>query len=59
MKRGFRSSAVTPVGITMVVCAVITRELLAHDQKIFVFVPSEMLFCDGRAVVLLFICQNY
>lgn len=35
MKRGFRSSAVTPVGITIVVCAVIIRELLAHDQTFF------------------------
>lgn len=31
------SSAVTPVGITIVVCTVIIRELLAHDQTIFFF----------------------
>lgn len=31
------SSAVTPVGITIVVCTVIIRELLAHDQTIIFF----------------------
>lgn len=52
MKRGFRSSAVTPVGITIVVCAVITRELLAHQIRsndFFCFVPNEML-CFVMAV---------
>lgn len=33
------SSAVTPVGITIVVCTVIIRELLAHDQTIFFLYP--------------------
>lgn len=56
MKRGFRSSAVTPVGITIVVCTAIIRELLAHDQTIFFsMVYLEMLFYDGR-YVLLFLC---
>lgn len=38
MKRGFQSGAVTPVGITIVVCTVITRESLAQDQMISVIV---------------------
>lgn len=46
MERGFRSSAVTPVGITIVVCAVITRELLAYDQTNFFF-----LSCTQRNVM--------
>lgn len=33
MKSGFQSRAVTPVGITIVVCTAIIRELLAHNQK--------------------------
>lgn len=40
MKRGFQSGAVTPVGITIVVCTVITRESLAPDQMIFVVLYS-------------------
>lgn len=42
MKRGFQSSVVTPVGITIVVCAVITRELLAHDQIIIIIILYSM-----------------
>lgn len=42
------SSAVTPVGITIVVCTVIIRELLAHDQTIlfiyFFFFVSTVIF---------------
>lgn len=57
LRRGFRSSAVTPVGITIVVCAVIIRELLARDQMFFLFVvvlPNEMAFsCDGRVVIFM------
>lgn len=39
------SSAVTPVGITIVVCTVIIRELLAHDQTIYIyFFVSTVIF---------------
>lgn len=58
MKRGFRSSAVTPVGITTVVCTVIIRELLALDQTNFFLVKFKIkccvVFCDCRDVELLF-----
>lgn len=39
------SSAVTPVGITIVVCTVIIRELLAHDQTIFFFFLYPLKCC--------------
>lgn len=51
MKRGFRSSAVTPVGITIAVCARIVEELLAFDQICLFIVLNKILFCDCRAVV--------
>lgn len=57
LRRGFRSSGVTPVGITIVGCAVISRELLARDQTIFFFVPNEMAF--SVMAELLFLCLNY
>lgn len=50
MKRGFQSGAVTPVGITIVVCTVITRESLAHDQMIF-FVVVVVLYPIKRSVL--------
>lgn len=64
-ERVFRSSAVTPVGITIVVCAVIIRELLAHDQTIsFSFFPwsctlCNTLLCDGGAVGLMCQCVGF
>lgn len=55
MKRGFQSSVVTPAGITTVVCALITRELLAHD--LFCCFLLTKVLCI-KAVVILFKCWN-
>ena len=56
MKRGFRSGAVTPMGITIVVCTVIIRELLARDQTVFsCLLPNEML--SGKAVVFISVSE--
>lgn len=44
-REGFRSSAVTPLGIAMVVfCAAIARERLAGDQKWFLFLHFCFVF---------------
>lgn len=56
MKRGFQSSVVTPVGITIVVCALITRELLAPDLFFSSFVLNKILCV--KAAVTLFQCGN-
>lgn len=56
MKRGFQSSVVTPVGITIVVCALIARELLAHDLLFCCLVLNKVLCI--KAVVILFKCWN-
>lgn len=57
MKRAFQSSVVTPVGITIVVCALITRELLAHDLFFVCCFVLNKILCI-KAVVILFQCWN-